>query len=578
MTEKRKRWQPQPKVPPELVEKFPEIDRILLQLLFSRGITDKATIDRFLEPDYARDVHDPFAFRDMRKAVLRIEEALRKDERIVVYGDYDADGVCASAVMTETLKALGGIFDVYIPFRETEGYGMNVAAVEKIADEGAKLVITVDCGTTNIAEVARARELGIDVIITDHHDEPPMLPKPFAFINPVLRAEIYPFRRLAAAGVAFKLATALLRHTAYGKSLNRIPLPIGWEKWLLDLVAVSTVSDMVPILGENRILVRYGLDVLQKARRVGLRELFKTMRTPLERADEETLAFQVGPRLNAAGRMGHASTAYELLVTEDVAEAAKLSQGLSSANSERQRLTEKTVQDALAQIGEHPTKLFLSAIGDTWMVGILGLVASRIVDRYHRPTMIFSRSNGRVVASGRSPEGFDITAALVRVKEHLDRFGGHPQACGLTVKPGADLGALLASLEAIAEKSLKGSDLRPVLPIDAEIVLEDISWKLVEDVERLAPFGVDAERPKFLSRGLRIIAVDTVGKDGKHLKLHVNHATSAIHKTIGFSLGDWSEVLRPGDTVDVVFEVGVNEWNGNREIELKIVDLDHAQP
>lgn len=560
-----------------MIEKFPEMDRLLLQLLYSRGMTEQAAIDVFLEPDYSRDVHDPFAFRMMSPAVERIEQALRRGERIVVYGDYDADGVCAAAVMTTTLRALGGNFDVYIPFRDTEGYGLNISAVETLAKEGAQLLITVDCGTTNKAEVQRANELGLDVIITDHHDQPPELPAPLAIINPELSDETYPFKHLAASGVAFKVATALLQHTDYGRRLGRDKLPTGWEKWLLDLVATSTVTDMVPLLGENRALVRYGLEVLRQGRRRGWRALAATMRRPLAEIDEDGLAFQVGPRLNAAGRMSHASTAYRLLVTEDDEEARSLAEQLSAANVERQRLTERVVQQALAQIGDQPKERLLAAVGQDWPLGILGLVAGRVMEQHQRPAVILSRSRGRIVGSGRSIEAFDITAALARVPELLERFGGHPQACGFTLKPGTDPGRLIAGLQQMAADRLGDQDLTSRLLIDAETVLDDINWDLVKDVERLAPFGIQAERPRFLSRGLRVVAVDRVGKDGQHLRLHVSHATSAVRKTIGFRFGSWQEVLKTGDTVDVVFEVGVNEWNGNREIELKIIDLDHAQ-
>ncbi|MBI5405130.1 MAG: single-stranded-DNA-specific exonuclease RecJ [Candidatus Kerfeldbacteria bacterium] len=572
-----KRWQLRPPAPPALFEKFPEIDRILLQVLHARRLTSQTEIDLFLDPDYSRDVHDPGLFRDMSKAVERIIQAVRQSEKICIYGDYDADGVCASAVLTETLTQLGVTPEVYIPFRETEGYGMNIAAVEELAAQGTKLIITVDCGSTNVPEVARANALGMDVIITDHHDEPPQLPAAFAIINPELKAETYPYKHLAASGVAYKLATALLRATEYGAGLGREPLPVGWEKWLLDLVATSTVTDMVPMLGENRVFVRYGLDVLRKGRRVGFNQLFTAMRFEREQADEETLGFMIGPRLNAAGRMNHASTAYRLLVTNDQDEAAKLAGELSAANVERQRVTEATVAEALRQIGDSPESMLLSAYGRDWPVGILGLVASRIMEKYQRPTVVMATSQGKIVGSGRSIQAYDITAGLVAVREVLDRFGGHPQACGFTLKPGATPESFTAALGEQAESALTGRDLTPVLDIDAEVILDDISWRLVEDVARLAPFGMQAPRPRFLSRGVRVVSVDTVGKDGKHLRLHVSHATSTVRKTIGFRFGSWVEQLSPGDTVDMVFEAGVNEWNGHREIELKIVDLDHAQ-
>ncbi|MFH0828645.1 MAG: single-stranded-DNA-specific exonuclease RecJ [Candidatus Kerfeldbacteria bacterium] len=569
-------WKVRPKVPDEIVERFPEIDPILLQLLYSRGLNEQDSIDEFLEPDFSRDMHDPFLFRDMRATVSRIEKAIRDKEKTVIYGDYDADGVCATAVLSETIAALGGSVDVYIPFRETEGYGLNVRAVEELHTKGTRLIITVDCGTTNVREVARASELGMDVIITDHHDEPLELPKSYVIVNPELTGQGYPYHHLSGAGVAFKVATALLQHTSYGAKLGSAVLSVGWEKWLLDIVAISTVTDMVPMLGENRVIVRYGLAVLKKTKRIGLRELIGRIRTQIEDIDEETLGFQIGPRLNAAGRMNHASSAYRLLMTRDAKEASKLAEDLSSQNTERQRLTDATFKEALEQIGDTPAAHLVFAIGTTWAPGIIGLVAGKLVERYNRPAIVFIKSGPRYIGSGRSIDAFDITKALGSVAQLLDRYGGHPQACGFTLKNKSKPNIVGEQLVSIADKQLRGVDLTPVIDVDAEVVLDDVNWKLVEDVQRLAPFGEDAEQPRFLSRGLRVVAVDTVGKDSQHLRLHVSHATSEVKKTIGFRFGSWIQSIRPGDSIDCIFEVGMNEWNGEREIELKIVDLDHS--
>ncbi len=570
------KWKIRPKVPGALLEKFPEMDPILLQLLFARGISEQQAIDAFLEPDYARDVHDPFLFREMQTAVERIAKAIKAKERIVVYGDYDADGVCASAVLIETLTALGGTVDVYIPFRETEGYGLNMAAVDEIHHNGTTLIVTVDCGTTNAPEIARARELGIDVIVTDHHDEPTVMPSTVALINPELHRETYPEKHLCGTGVSYKVACALLKHTSYGAMFGIPVLPVGWEKWLLDLVAIATVTDMVPMLGENRVLASFGFSVMKKGRRLGIRELFAGMRSTLEEVNEEVVGFQLGPRLNAAGRMNHASTAFKLLTTNDRDEATKLAAELSQNNTERQRVTESIFQEALQQVGDSPQEALLCAVGTEWSAGVIGLVASKLTERFNRPALVLTRAHGQYVGSGRSIDAFDITAALKEVADLLDRFGGHPQACGLSMKDGVDPKELGTRLAEIAKKKLADTDVTPTIDVDAEVVLDDINWKLVEDVQRLAPFGMDAARPRFLARGVRVVAVDTVGKDGKHLRLHVSHATSEVRKTIGFRFGTWVEKLKPGDSVDLVFEVGVNEWNGNREIELKLTDLDHS--
>lgn len=571
------RWKIRDRAPQQLLEEFPEVDPILLQLLHARGVTTQTAIDAFLEPDYARDTYDPFLFIDMQRVVERITRAIRTGEKILIYGDYDADGVSATSVLVETIRALGGSPDVYIPFRETEGYGLNVAAVDEIHSNGVTLIVTVDCGTTNLAEIAHANELGIDVIVTDHHDEPIELPKAYAIINPELSRDAYPEHHICGTGVAYKVACALLAHTEYGATLNREPLPVGWEKWLLDLVAIATIADMVPLLGENRVFVTFGLAVLKKTRRLGLRALMTTTRTALPDVDEEAVAFQIAPRLNAAGRMNHASTAFNLLVATDAHEATTLADELATKNVERQKITESIVQEAFAQIGPSPTDLLLVAVGKTWSAGVIGLVASKITERFNRPSIVLTESNGKLVGSGRSIEAFDITAALKQNAHLFGRFGGHPQACGLTVREGVSPDEVRREMNALATTALHGADLTPELVIDAEVVLDDINWRLVEDVQRLAPFGMDAEKPRFLARGLHVVAVDTVGKDGKHLRMHVSHATSEVRKTIGFRFGTWVDRLQAGDSVDCVFEVGVNEWNGNREIELKLVDLDHSQ-
>ncbi len=421
-----KKWSIKDKYGAEFAEQFPEINPLILQLLFNRGLTTQDAIDRFLGPDYLRDQNDPFLFNEMKSAVEKILLAIQQGENIVIYGDYDADGVTATAVMQIALKRLGAErIKVYIPSRLTEGYGMNMEAVEELSKNGTNLIITVDCGISNKAEIALAKSKGIEVVITDHHLEPAERPEAVAIICPTLEKEKYPFKRLAGVGVAFKLAQALLRSD---KKQNND----AFEKWLLDLVAIGTIADSMPLLEENRTLVKWGLIVLDKTQRLGLREIMNLAQ--VNEVDVHSVGFQIAPRLNAAGRMDHANTAYELLVTEDEAEALAITNDLNQKNQARQKTTEEMLKISLEQIGE-PTagdKILFSAY-DGWSPGLVGLVAGKLSDKFNRPVIVFGKSGEEYVASGRSVPEFDITGALNDCREYLAEFGGHEQACGLTV-------------------------------------------------------------------------------------------------------------------------------------------------
>ena len=331
-------WQVAESLKQKDFDKFPEINPIVLQLLFNRSINNQKRIDQFLNPDYGENLHDPFLFSEMTKAVKRILTAVEKKEKIVVYGDYDADGVCSSTVLAELLRELGDTPEVYIPFRETEGYGLNEEAAKKLAKKGAQLLITVDCGISNKKEVELLKKAGVDVIITDHHHEPLETPEALAILNPNLEKEKYPFKSLTGCGVAFKLAQAIIqKHKDY--KVNQ--LEEGFEKWLLDVVAIGTIADLQPLLDENRVLVKYGLVVLQKTKRLGLLKLIEKMSKNLTQIDERVVGWQIAPRINAAGRLNHASSAFELLMTDEATQAENLAQELNQTNQERQQITEK---------------------------------------------------------------------------------------------------------------------------------------------------------------------------------------------------------------------------------------------
>lgn len=568
-----KQWVLRPPAPTDLFAKYPELHPYLVQVLFNRGLTTQEQIDAFVNLDYGRDVHDPFLFKQMRRAVDRIVKAVKNQESIVVYGDYDADGVTATVIMVEALRLLGGKPDVYIPYRKTEGYGLNQEAVKEFNTKGVNLIITLDCGTTNAPEVALANELGMEVIVVDHHQKPAELPAAYAIINSSFEDEPYPFRHLTSGGLAYKVATALLQATDYGAAVGRQRLAVGREKWWLELVAISTVTDMAPLTGENRVLAHFGLTVLRKSRRIGLQALFKAMGTDSVSTDTITIGYQIGPRLNAAGRLNHASAAYQLLLTDDQAEAEKLAAELNQTNQTRQQLTSEMVEQAIAQIGEPGERKILCCFDPSWQIGVVGLVAGKLVSRYRLPAIVMGESGKEIIGSGRSIPAYNIVEGLTSVSEYLGKFGGHPQACGFTLRRAADRQAFESALAAQARQALEGIDTRPLLEIDGAIELERVDWPLVEALDQLEPFGLGNERPRFIATGLEIVELRTVGANDKHLRLHVRHNGHNVHKTIGFAFGDWSRRVRVGDRIDCVFEIGSNEWNGNKEIQLKIVDL-----
>lgn len=573
------KWKVAEQISEEFKNKFPEIDPVVLQLLANREIKTQNQIDEFLYPDYSQDIHDPFLFLDMGKAVERVFRAVESGEKIVVHGDYDADGVCSALIMITILEAMGADVQVYIPHRELEGYGLNMQTVLELGKNSVNLIITTDCGISNRAEIKKAAELGMDVIITDHHAEPPELPEAaLAIIDPHLAREKYPFQELSGAGVAFKFVQAILKSQKVRESENQrvaISDPEAFEKWLLDLAAIATITDIMPLLGENRTLVKYGLLVLNKTHRLGLKKLIESLGLNKNKdLDAKNVAFQIGPRLNAAGRIDHANQAYELLKTNDEKEVQNLVDALNKTNESRQSLSERVTSEAKAQIGEEiGEEKALFALGEGWPVGIVGLVAGKIADKFSRPTFVMTDREGIIMGSGRSIPEFDIMEGLREVKEFLSHYGGHAGACGFTLKNKKDLKKFKKILQKFAEKKLAGLELAPTLNIDAEVKLEKITWELFELLEKFAPFGRANERPRYLGRGLTVENFESVGANGNHLRMNLSQENGQKKKFIGFCFGEWCQKLKVGDKIDVVFEVDVNEWNGNRELQLKIIDL-----
>ena len=584
----KKQWHLLPTAPTSFHENFSSLPSVVATLLYNRNIQNKEAIEEFLQPEYQKHIHDPFLFTEMAQAVERIFAAIEKNEKITIHGDYDADGVSASTILTDTLFALGANHvDVYLPHRETDGYGLNTNTIDYLHTQGTKLIITCDCGISNTKEVSHGNTLGIDTIITDHHAVPETLPEACATIHPKLPKETYPCKTLSGGAVAFKLAQGLLaQHKKEHETLAHGETHAGFEKWLLDMVAIANVADMVPLIGETRTLTKFGLLVLNKTRRIGLKKLFietgiaETDGTLKHAITEETIGFRLAPQINAAGRLDHANTAYKLMVAKSGAEGIDLAYALNEQNKERRALTLEYVDEARKQIiGKQDANPILFVYSDRWTTGIIGLIASRLKDEFHKPTIAMAPKQGEVTGSGRSIKGFSLIGAMQEIPEHFSKFGGHPMACGFSL---ANPEGMLDLRDALCErytKNTKDVDMTPLLEIDAEIRLEDITWELYDSLELLTPFGQGNPKPQYMAKDVKIQKVEAMGKDARHLKLHLTHHTPVIRKAIGWSMCDsnaaqnWCNLLQNGDVIDIVFEIDINEWNGRRELRITLTDI-----
>ena len=563
-----KRWKMAEEVPAEAYQALSGLPRLLASLLWRRGLRTAAAAERFLNPSWDEDVHDPYLFLDMRKAVDRLMAAIKDRQKILVHGDYDADGVSGSVILHATLKALGGDVSVYLPHREKDGYGMNPAAVRKMGEDGVKVIITCDCGISSGAEIALGNTLGIDTIVTDHHTLPPELPAAYAILHPLREGETYPFRSLTGGGVAFKLCQALWKE---GK------LPDGHEKWLLDMVSISTVADMGALNGENRALVHYGLKVLNKTRRVGLKTLIDGFQRENETLDAQSIGFRIAPRINAAGRMEHADAAFLLLTAETEAEALLRAEILHGHNKDRQSATDVVVAEARQLAAKETEGSAIVVAGAGWPAALCGLVASKLVDDYYRPVIALGRdADGKYTGSGRSIPGFDVTGALRECAEHIKKFGGHPAACGLTIMGDENFAAFKEAFLAHSAKTLLGAELEPFVEIEETAAVHEISVGLIEELRRLEPHGVGNPRPKFLLRNARVAAAQLIGQEGKHLRLTVADEKGGRLKLIGFGFGGRFGEVSPGGAIEAVVELELNEWNGRTEPQGRIIDFRTA--
>ncbi len=562
-------WRVLPKVPPAFVHRFPQLPPLLLQLLYNRGITHPNDVLGFLRRELTFD--NPFRLRDMNLAVDRVRRAIRRGENIVVYGDFDADGVTSSVLMAGVLKRLGARVRVYIPHRIDEGYGLNVKAMRKLAAAGTHLLLTVDCGIRSVEEVAYARSLGMDVIVTDHHSVGERLPPALAVINPKREDDPYPFKGLAGVGVAYKLAQALTR-VERQLPLRRGPGIEDLEEYL-DLVALGTVADIVPLVGENRTLVHRGLERLNRPARPGILALMEAAGIRPGNVDTMAIGFMLAPRINAAGRLASAGLAFKLLSARDLGEALPLASQLNTLNRQRQYLTQQAVERARAQIAAQEDNPIYIVEDEDFLPGIVGLIAGQITTATYRPTLAIHLEEEMSRGSARSIPEFHITRALDRVSHHLVRYGGHAAAAGFTVTNDR-LPAFKEELVQVAREVLGEELPEPVVTVDAELDLDRVDWTTYEHIQRLAPFGEANPQPVFLSRNVLVQEGRAVGSEGKHLKLTLAQGRR-VWPGIAFKLGHLASRLP--SRVDVIYHLGVNDWNGQRALQLVVLDIREAQ-
>ncbi len=531
-----------------------------VKILVHRGIDTAEKLRLFLDPPH-RLPYDPLRLTGMEQALRRLYQASEAGERVGVFGDFDVDGVTGAAIVGEGLAAFGVPVSPYLPHRSEEGHGLSAAAIDRLALQGASLIVTVDCGVTSSGEVAYAKEQGVDVIITDHHLPQEDLPDAAAIVDPQLPGNFDPFRTLCGAGLAFKLVQGLYQ-------LHGQP----WPRNLLELAALGTIADLVPMVDENRYLVQEGISGLAATQRPGLQALYCRAGIQAESLNAETIAFQVTPRLNAPGRLGHALDSYRLLTTRSGAEAATLAEKLESLNRERRELTQEAMNSALSQVNREidvkglPALLMVSGPGITR--GVAGLVAGRLCETFYRPAIALSIEGDYAVGSGRSIAEFDLFNALSTCQDLFVRFGGHAQAAGFTVES-EKLALLQDRLTVVAEESLDWIDLRPVLEIDAEIGLADLSGDFPKWVSTLEPFGPSNPRPVFLTRRARVLEAREMGRDSQHLNLKV---AQGDHQWTALAFNQAEHWVAGTAEVDLAYSLSKDHWQGVERSTLKVLD------
>lgn len=542
----------------EKIKSTYNVSDIMAKLLMSRNI-EFQDIDMFLNGTID-DLYDPYDIKDMEKIVDRIDVALKKHEKVCIYGDYDVDGITSITIMYKFLTKLGIDIMYYLPDRLVEGYGINNNALDEIKSQGVSLIITVDCGITAIEEIEYAKKIGLDVCITDHHECTENLPDAYAIINPKRKDDNSKFKMLAGVGVAFKCLMAIAEKYNLAK-----------EEYLkyLDIVSIGTISDIVPLVGENRIISKYGLKMMEKTKNLGLKELLKIVN--YKDIDSMMVSFGMAPRINACGRMGNASAAVKLLLEKDDQKAEKIAMELDELNQERKNVESIIYNQTLDIIKKEnlEDKNSIVLYNSSWHNGVIGIVASRLVNMYYKPVILLTKEHGFIRGSGRCPSGFSLYDALSECKELLIQFGGHELAAGLSIDE-KNIEAFIEKFEEVV-KNRKYTISDQIINIDSVISRKNLNAQIIKDIRALKPYGQSNQVPIFLYKGLKVAAIRTI-KDDKHLKLVLKDDKSLID-AVGFSLGIRRDEIRIGDKIDVVANVELNSYNTPKTIQLVIQDF-----
>ena len=541
----------------ELVDQY-GINELLARILVNKNITNKNDMSIFMNPT-RKDFHDPFLMPDMEIAINRLLKAIENNQKIIIYGDYDADGITSTTVLKLFLEERGMDVSTYIPNRLNEGYGLNKGAIKKIYDDGFRLMVTVDCGISGIEEVEYANSLGIEMIITDHHEPAESLPNAIAVVDAKRKDNEYPFNQLAGVGVVFKVIQAL-----------SMRLGLDEKEYLkyLDIVCIGTISDIVPLVDENRVIAKLGLKLVAQTRNIGLRALIEII--GFKNIDSSSVSFGIAPRINACGRMGNEKLALDLFLCKDKDEVTKLAVKLNEYNIERQSIEKQMYDEAAEIIDENEKDKACIIVGkEGWHHGIIGIVSSKITEMYFKPSILICFEGNEGKGSGRSIPGFDLHEALMNCKQYLKKFGGHAMAVGVTVDK-SEFGKFKSELEEYA-KSCNVDKIVPIINVDSELSLKDINVESVKSLSLLEPYGEANKMPLFLFRNLKINSIRSLS-EGKHLKLSLKDENFMVD-AIGFNMGELSEKYLLDDRVDIVGSLDINSYGGNESVQIVLKDI-----
>jgi len=558
-------WKPRPfkeKETQNLVRKL-GISPLISTLLTNRGITESEEAKRFLNCNL-NDLHDPYLLKDMTKAVTRIKKAITNKEKLMIFGDFDADGTTGTTILIKTMELIEGKAEHYFPSRLTEGYGLNKKAIDNAVNNNIKLIITVDCGINANKEVSYAKKKGIDVIITDHHEPPEQLPEAKAIINPKQKECKYPYKELAGVGVAFKLAQSLIRE--YSISFD--------EFSFLDLVCLGTVADIVPLTGENRIIVKNGLKKLMKTENIGLKALIEVSDIKGKEINPGHISFRLAPRINAAGRLTSADKIMKLFQTKSETEAYTIAKFLDEQNTKRQDIQQKILDEAILKVEKEidlDKETCIILADESWHRGVIGIVASKIVEKYHRPTILIAIEKGIGYGSGRSISNFHLFDAVDSCKDLFENYGGHTQAIGIKINKN-NIEKLRKEINNYAKKMLSAEDLIPKINLDVKLKLSQVDEELIDEINKLTPFGMGNPKPVFYSTNLSLEDEPRILKE-KHIRMELCDGSEIID-AIGFNMAHfYDEIMKNQEQINVVFFPELNEWNGDETMNLVLKDI-----